>query len=70
MGAEKHGRILCGHVFLDELAKTFAVFIFHVHKFDAVAVRADVADDGREVNLAQARSNFELDGITRAEAVG
>ena len=41
-----------GHVFLDQLAEALAVFVFHVYKFHAVAMWANVSDDGREVNFA------------------
>jgi len=51
-------------VALDKFAKLFAVFVLHVHELDAVAFGTDVADDGREMNLAEAGADFELNGIT------
>src|SRR5262249_31764298 len=57
-------------VALDELAKLVAVFVFHVQKFDAVAVGADVADDGSAIDFAQAGAYFELDGLAAVELVG
>jgi len=55
---------------LDKLAELFAVFVFHVDEFDAVSVRADVADDGGEVNLAKARADFQFDGIADIQFLG
>src|SRR5712671_1338695 len=52
---------------LNELAEFFAVFIAHVHEFDAAAVRADIADDGGKINFTQAGTNFEFDGIAYAQ---
>src|SRR5260370_40260818 len=57
-------------VTLDEFAKFFAVFIAHVHKFDAASVRADVADDGGEIDLAKTGTNFKLDRIAHSEFPG
>src|SRR6266571_4146815 len=54
-------------VALDELAEFFAIFVAHVHKLDAAAVGADIADDRREIDLAKAGTNLELDGIANAE---
>ena len=51
---------------LHELAKLLAVFIAHVHEFDAAAVRPDIADDGGEIDLAQTGADFELDGVADA----
>ena len=51
---------------LDELAKFFAVFIAHVHELDAAAIRTDVANNGREVDLAETGSDFELDRVANA----
>jgi hypothetical protein len=48
-------------VTLDEFAKFFAVFVAHMHEFDAASVRADVAHDGGEIDLAKAGTNFKLD---------
>src|SRR3974377_1927757 len=58
-----------GEVLLHELAEAFAIFVFHVHEFDAVAVRTDVADDGGGMDFAQAGANLELDGIAWVEAI-
>src|SRR5258708_14153529 len=52
---------------LDKLAEFFAVFIAHVHEFDAAAVRADVADHGGEINLSEARAHLKLDRIADRE---
>src|ERR1700730_1509513 len=52
---------------LDEFAELFAVFVFHVHEFDAVAFGADVANHGSEMDFPQARADFEFDGITDGE---
>ena len=60
---------LNGDVFLDQAAEAFAVFVFHVDKFDAVTVGGDIADDSGEMNFAEAGTNFELDGIAGAEAM-
>src|ERR1700751_2724827 len=57
-------------MFLDELAETFVVFFFHVDEFDAAAIRADVANDGGEMDFAEAGADFELNGIANAEAIG
>src|SRR5258708_158497 len=54
-------------VALDKLAEFFAVFVAHVDKFHAAAVGADIADPRREMDLAKAGTNFELDGIANAE---
>ena len=58
-----------GEVLLDQLAQLFAVFVFHMHELNAIARGADVADDGRRMNLAQAGTNLELDGVARVEAI-
>src|SRR6516225_9656206 len=58
-----------GEVLLHELAEAFAIFVFHVDEFDAVAVRTDVADNRCGMDFAQARANLELDGIARGEAI-
>ena len=55
---------------LDEFAEAFVVFLLHVDEFDAAAVGPDVADDGGEMDFAEARADFELDGIADAEAIG
>ena len=57
-------------MFLDEPAETFVVFFFHVDELDAAAIGADVADDGGEMDLAEAGADFELNGIADAEAIG
>src|SRR5207245_11225406 len=54
-------------VALDELAEFFAIFVAHMNKFHAVAVGADIADYRREMDLAKAGTNLELDGIANAE---
>src|SRR6266478_8841926 len=54
-------------VALDELAEFFAVFVAHVHEFDAAAVGADVADHGREIDLAETGAYLELDRIADSE---
>ena len=38
---------------LHELAQFFAIFVAHMHKFHTAAVRPDVSDHGREIDLAQ-----------------
>ena len=50
-------------VALDQFAELFAVFVFHVHEFDAVAFGSDVAHYGSEMNFAKAGANLESDGI-------
>ena len=47
-------------------AKAFAIFVFHMHKFNSTAIRADVAHYRSEMNLAEARTNFQLNGIADA----
>ena len=51
---------------LDELAEFFAVFVAHVHEFDTVAIRTDVANDGCEIDFAKTGADFELDGVADA----
>src|SRR6266478_3263290 len=51
-------------VALDQFAEFFAVFVFHVHELDAIAFGADIADNGREMDFAEAGADLELDGIT------
>src|SRR6266849_186031 len=53
---------------LDEFAEFFAVFIAHVHEFDAAAVGADVADYGGEIDLAETGAHLELDRIAYCES--
>ena len=55
---------------LDEFAEALVVFWCHVDELDTAAVGADVTDDGGEVDLSKAGTNFELEGIADAEAVG
>jgi hypothetical protein len=50
-------------VALDELAELLAVFVVHVDEFDPVAVGADIANDGGEIDLAETGANLELNGI-------
>src|SRR6266702_4194539 len=57
-------------MFVDEPAEPLVVFFFHVDEFDAAAVWADIANDGGEVDFAEAGANFELDGIADTEAIG
>ena len=57
-------------VALDELAEFFAIFVAHVHEFDAASVRTDVSDDGGEIDLAETGSDFELDGVANTELLG
>lgn len=57
-------------VLLNEPAEAFVVFFFHVDEFHAASVGADIADDGREMDLAEAGTHFELDGIADTEAIG
>src|ERR1700737_2116701 len=66
----KGGRRLEVEVALHQFAEFVAVFIFHVHEFDAVSFQADIADHGREMNFAKAGTNLELDGITDVEFLG
>src|SRR6266581_4220625 len=54
-------------VALDELAELLAVFVVHVDEFDAVAVGADIANDGGEIDLAETGANLELDGIADSQ---
>src|SRR6266571_4733070 len=51
----------------DELAELLAVFVVHVDEFDAVAVGADIANDGGEIDLAETGANLELDGIADSQ---
>ena len=51
---------------LDKLAEFFAVFVAHVHEFDAAAIRTDVANNGREADLAETGADFELDRVANA----
>ncbi len=46
-------------VTLDQFAELFAVFVFHVDEFDAVAFGSDVAHYGSEMNFAKAGANLE-----------
>src|SRR5216684_1351146 len=55
---------------LDESAEFFTVFIAHVHEFDAAAVRADVADHGGEIDLAETGANLKLDRVAHTEFPG
>src|SRR5208337_616199 len=55
---------------LYEFAQALAVLVLHVHKFNASAIRADIANHGGEMNLAEARAHFKLDGIADAQASG
>src|SRR5260370_18600232 len=57
-------------VTLDEFAEFFAVGIAHVHEFDAAAVRADIADDGGEIDFAETGANFQFDRVADAEFSG
>jgi hypothetical protein len=57
-------------VALDQFAEFFAVFVPHVHELDAVTFGADIADHGREMNLAEAGADFQLDGIPDVEFPG
>ena len=52
---------------LHKLAELFAIFVFHVHEFDAVTFGTDIADYGGEVNFAKAGTDLELDGIANGE---
>ena len=52
---------------LHKLAQFFAVFVAHVHKFHAAAVRADVSDHGCKTDLAQAGAKLKLDRIANAQ---
>src|SRR5215470_47067 len=54
-------------VTLDELAELFAVFVAHVDKFHAIAISADMANHSSEIDLAQAGTNLEFDGIADTE---
>src|SRR4029077_9169629 len=57
-------------VTLDEFTEFFAVFVAHMHKFNAAAVWANVADHGGEIDLAETGANLELDGVADAELPG
>ncbi len=52
---------------LDEFAEFFTVFVAHVHEFDAAAVRADVADDSGEIDLAETGADLEFDRVADTE---
>src|SRR6266436_3652651 len=52
---------------LNKLAEFFAVFIAHVHEFDAAAVGADVADHCGEIDLAETGAYLELDRVADCE---
>src|SRR5258708_34834504 len=52
---------------LDKLTEFLAVFIAHVHEFDAAAVGADVADHGGETDLPETGAHLELDRIADSE---
>lgn len=52
---------------LDEPAKLFAILVAHVDELDAAAIRADIADDGGEIDFAQAGANFEFDRVADCE---
>src|SRR5260370_37243421 len=52
---------------LDEFAEFFAVLVAHVDEFDAAAVRADVADDGGEIDLTETGADFEFDRVADTE---
>src|SRR5215471_7904513 len=54
---------------LYEFTEFFAVFVLHVDELDAIAIGADVANDRREMNLAEASADFEFDGVTDVEAL-
>ncbi len=52
---------------MDELAELLAVFVAHVDEFDPVAVGADIANDGGEIDLPETGANLELDGIADSQ---
>ena len=52
---------------LDEFAELFAAFIAHVHEFDAASVGANVADHGREIDLAKTGADLQLNGVADTE---
>src|SRR6266576_477315 len=52
---------------LNEFAEFFAVFVSHVHEFDAAAIRTDVTDDGGEIDLAETGADLELDRVPNSE---
>src|SRR5258706_16042959 len=52
---------------LNKLAEFFAVFIAHVHEFDATAVGADVADHCGEIDLTETGAYLELDRVADSE---
>ena len=66
-GRCEKGRRLQLEVALDEFAQFFAVFIAHVHEFDATTVGTDVADHGGEIDLAEAGADFQFDRVADAE---
>ncbi len=51
---------------LDEFAELFAVFVAHVNEFDAAPIRADIANDGGEIDFTETGADFELDGVADA----
>ncbi len=55
---------------LNQFAEFFAVFVAHVNEFDAAAVRANVADHGSEIDLAEPGADFEFDGVADAKFAG
>src|SRR5246127_1558156 len=54
---------------LDQLAQALAVLIFHMNELDAAAIRPEITDHRREVNLAQPGTNFQLNGIADAQPI-
>src|SRR2546425_1478495 len=53
---------------LDELTEFFAVFIAHVHEFDAAAVGADVADHRSEIDFAETGADLQLDRVADSKS--
>jgi len=52
---------------LHQLAQFFPVFVPHVDEFDAASIGTDVADHRSEIDLSQARANFQFDRITNTQ---
>lgn len=60
-------RILKLEVSLNQFPELFPIFILHVYEFHAVALRPDIPHHRREVNLAKACANLQLDRIAHRQ---
>src|SRR5579885_2158086 len=52
---------------LHQFAEAIAVLVLHVDELDAVAIRANVADHGGEIDLSEAGAHFELYGVANGQ---